>query len=223
MALIASDKPGITRLTQLEVIVRGAHGGGNEPSIGAGGVVPVNIKIPATSKQTVPAFQVQRVASGVVTTLFDIDQNGNIGALGGISSLTMQQAQVALTAANINGMYAAPVVIVAAPGAGLAIVVQEIIFEITTTATQFAAGGVVGFQYDSTINGAGTLVHAGTIPAATITATAGTTVTGLWAASGSNGLVIPANKGIYISNQTQAFTTGTGTAKVWISYGILTL
>ena len=198
------------------------YGGGSKghdgQTVGAGFDVGLSVQIP--SAQSANSFQIEK-PDGTVITAFD--SNGNLSQLGGSSGLTTQiSGPIALTAANINGMYAAPVQILAAPGSGLSIVVQYILFEITTTSTQFAAGGVVLFQYDSTANGAGTAVHSGTIPAAVITATAGTTVTGLWAASGSNGLTIPANKGIFISNQTQAFTTGTGTAKVWISYGILT-
>jgi len=47
------------------------------------------------------------------------------------------------------------------------------------------------------------------------------TVNGLWAASGTNGLVLPANEGIDITNASGAFTTGTGVAFVWILYSIL--
>lgn len=195
----------------------GGSKGHDAQTVGVGLNVGLSVQVP--TGQTANTIQVEK-PDGTVVAAFD--SNGNIATLGGLSSLTMAQALVPLTAAQINGMFAAPVQILAAPGTGLSIIVQQILFEITTTATQFAAGGVAGFQYDSTINGAGVIVHAGAIPVATITATAGTTVTGLWAASGANGLVVPANKGIFFSNLTQAFTTGTGTAKVWITYGILT-
>ena len=57
--------------------------------------------------------------------------------------------QVSLTAAQINGMYAAPVVVVAAVP-GKAIIVDSVEFDITRTATQFASGGTAAVQYDST-------------------------------------------------------------------------
>jgi len=222
MALLPNDTPKRTRVTLLGVEPRGVAGAGNAPSKGSGGDVALIVRVPST--QSVPCLSVRsQPVNGAATDLFDVDQAGNISALSGVGSLTWQQAQLALTAAQLKAMYAAPVQILAAPGAGLAIVVQEILFELTTTATAFANGGIVGFQYDSTANLAGTLVHGGSIPAAVITAGAGTTVTGLWAAPGANGLTIPANKGLFISNQTAAFITGTGTAKVWISYGLLTL
>lgn len=205
------------------VALRGASSKGNENTYGgvaAKGVgldVGFSVQIPAG--QSANSIQIEQ-PDGTVIQAFD--GSGNLSVLSGVSSLTAQQALVSLTAANLKAMYTTPVQIVAAPATGKAIVVEKIIFEITTTATGFANGGIVVFQYDTTAAGAGTLVHAGSIPASVITAGAGTTVTGLWAASGSNGLTIPTAKGIYISNQTAAFITGTGTAKVWISYGILT-
>ena len=130
-----------------------------------------------------------------------------------------QYATVNLTAANILGMNAAPVSILPAPGAGKAIVVDNILFEMTTTATAFANGGVVSFPY----HGGSTNSHSGTIPAAVVTAGAGTSNTQLGPATGSNGTTIPANTGVDITNATAPFITGTGTAKVQIWYQIVTL
>jgi hypothetical protein len=222
MALIANDAPNVTRLTQLEVVVRGAHGGGNEPSIHAGGVVPVNIKIPAAATQTVPAFRIQRVAAGVVTDLYTIDSSGGV-TVGAISDLVSYRAKFSVSSANILAMYTTPVLVLAAPATGKAIVVQQILFEMTTTATAYANGGIVLFQYDSTANGGGVQVHAGSVAAAAITAGAGTTVQQLVAASSTTTTIVTKEKGIYISNQTAPFITGTGTAKVWIDYQVLTL
>lgn len=130
-----------------------------------------------------------------------------------------QLATVNLSAANLIAMNATPVQILAAPGAGLAILVESILFEITTTSTQFTGGGVVTFPY----HGGSVATHAGSVPAATVTATAGTTYTLLGPAVASNGTVVPANTGVDITNASAAFAAGTGTAKVQIKYRIVTL
>lgn len=126
---------------------------------------------------------------------------------------------VALTAANMLAMYAAPVLVVA-PIAGKAIIVDSVEFVIVRTATSFAAGGVVAVQYDSTVNGGGTLTHA-TIAAAVLTAAAGTTYTArVPAVAGLSDIATASitNIGLYISNATAAFTTGTGTATLTVRY-----
>ena len=128
--------------------------------------------------------------------------------------------QVSLTAAQINGMYAAPVVVVAAVP-GKAIIVDSVEFDITRTSTQFASGGTAAVQYDSTVNGAGTATHA-VIAAAVITAGAGRTITAripvVLSDVASASIV---GLGLYLSNISGAFTTGTGTAKVTVRYHLV--
>lgn len=128
-------------------------------------------------------------------------------------------AVVSLTAAQLIAMEAAPVSVLAAPASGKALVVDSILFEMTTTSTQFTGGGVVSFVY----HGGSVAVHAGTIPAATVTTTAGTTNTLLGPAVATNGTVVPAATGVDITNATAPFAAGTGTAKVQIKYRIITL
>lgn len=131
---------------------------------------------------------------------------------------SIQHATVALTAANLNGMYAAPVQILAAPGAGKSIVITKLVFTITRTATAFANGAAAIVQYGSTVHGGGTQALDSTLASTVLTGSAGTTV------SARNGAVISdlaaatiQNAGVYISNGTAAFDTGTGTAvaDVW--------
>ena len=63
--------------------------------------------------------------------------------------------KVAMTAAQWNGMYAAPFLLVAAPGANNLIMVHQAALVMTFVSAAYAAGGVVGLQYDSTAHGAG--------------------------------------------------------------------
>lgn len=138
----------------------------------------------------------------------------------------IQYAKVAMTAAQWNGMYAAPFQLVAAPGANKAIIVRGIVCAMTFVAAQYANGGAVICQYDSTVHGAG--------PNACGTSTIAAAAVNGFAASSSAGLVgqVPVagianstfvNKGLYLSNATAAFDTGDGTWNIHVWYEIVTL
>jgi predicted RecA/RadA family phage recombinase len=134
---------------------------------------------------------------------------------------TIQQvAIVPLTAANILGMYAAPVAVLPAPGAGKCILVDALALEFTPGNIAFASGGPVSVNYAG-----GAAVHTGTVPAATINAAANgaKTLTQLGMQTGASGLAAPANTGLTVGNATGAFTTGNGVAYLIIYYSIVTL
>lgn len=135
----------------------------------------------------------------------------------------LQRAQVSISAAQFNGMYAAPVQLVAAPGANSMIIVESMQLVLTFGSAAFAAGGVVAAQYDSTVNGAGVLATNSEQAADFFAAASGVFN---FISSAGNGLNFPnstcANKGIYLSNQTQAFTTGTGSSwKAKVFYRVI--
>jgi hypothetical protein len=212
--LLTGDKPKPTRFRLVEVVPRGAAGGGKETNLGSGGDVPLIVRVPGAT-QSVPSLSVRTQPVGSAPTdIFDIDQNGQISVLGGIAG-GFYCAQVALSAANIIAMNGAPVQILAAPGANKLILVDMIHFQFKA-ATQFTGGGAVTFVY----HGGSVNPHGSNIPAATITS-----------ASSSNNVLPPqsaviqppTNTGIDITNATAAFATGTGTAIVTIWYSILTL
>ena len=128
----------------------------------------------------------------------------------------LNYAEVTISATQFNGMYAAPVLLVAAPGANTLLVFDKLVLEQTYGSAAFAAGGVVGVQYDSTADGAG-VIASSTLSAATFFVTASTTYA-MGAATAALPFSTTVSKGLYLSNLTQAFTTGTGsafTAKVW--------
>lgn len=129
-------------------------------------------------------------------------------------------AKVAITAAQWNGMYAAPKLLIAAPGANKLIVVDKIDLVMTFVAAAYAAGGVVGAQYDSTVHGAGTAASA-TEAAADFFAAASTTFHLGGGLSTGAAFTTSVNKGLYLSNLTQAFTTGDGTWQAHIWYKII--
>lgn len=127
--------------------------------------------------------------------------------------------EVTLAAADIIAMYATPVLVVPAVS-NKAIVVDSVEFIMNRTATAFTGGGVVSVQYNSTANGAGTSVQASTF-AATVVTTAGAATTYSTRPPASLSAVASTaiqGIGLYISNATAAFATGTGTAVVRVTY-----
>lgn len=131
----------------------------------------------------------------------------------------LNYATVAITAAEFNGMYATPKLLVAAPGANKLIVLDKVDLLMTYVSANYAAGGVAAVQYDSTANGAGVIAST-TLSAATFQAAAST---GFMFNTG----VVPqtfstcVNKGLYLSNITGAFTTGDSTFIAHIWYKII--
>jgi hypothetical protein len=134
---------------------------------------------------------------------------------------TIQYAQVSMSAADWNGMYGAPKLLIAAPGAGKLIIVDSCVLTMTFVSAQYAAGGAIALQYDSTVHGAGTLASA-TLAAATVNAYAASSNVSLAPLVTSSAITTTQNKGLYLSNQTAAFTTGDSTWTVSLAYRIIT-
>lgn len=132
-------------------------------------------------------------------------------------------ATVALTAAQINGMYATPVLILAAPGVGKLIVIDQIIWDIAYGTAQFASGGAIAAQYGNTVHGAGPAAS-GSLAAASLNGVAASGYLSNGGISGSLSVTAAAslNTGVYISNATGAFTTGDSTANLIIRYRVIT-
>ena len=133
----------------------------------------------------------------------------------------LRYVAVPITAAQFNGMYAAPKLLIAAPGANKLIVVKQMDLLMTFVSAAYAAGGVVAAQYDSTAHGAGVLAT-NSEAAADFAATASTAFQ-FTPISGNTVGALPfsttVNKGLYLSNDSGAFTTGDGTwvAHIWYS------
>lgn len=132
---------------------------------------------------------------------------------------SLQTASVAITAAQFNGMYAAPVALISAPGANKIIEVQSMKLIMTFGSADFAAGGVVAAQYDSTVHGAG--VPATNTEAAADFFAGASTVFNFFSSTVLAPFSTTVNKGLYLSNATGAFTTGDSTFVANILYRIL--
>ena len=132
-------------------------------------------------------------------------------------------ASVSITAAEFNGMYAAPKLLVAAPGANKLLVVDRVELIMTYVSAAYANGGVVAIQYDSTGHGAG--VGASNSEAAADFFAAASTTFLFNGISGNTAGIIPfatsVNKGLYLSNLTGAFTTGDSTFVCKVHYHVV--
>lgn len=137
-----------------------------------------------------------------------------------MSPAVLQYTFVPISAAQFNGMYAAPMLLVAAPGANKILVLDKVELLMTFVSANFANGGVAAVQYDSTANGAG-LIASTTLSAATFFAAASTGFmfnTGVVPQTFTNCV----NKGLYLSNITGAFDTGDSTFVAHIWYKVIT-
>lgn len=166
------------------------------------------------------------IATGVAMSGDITTTNAGVTAIGAnkvlssmISPLVRKYTTVAISAADFNGMYAAPKLLVAAGGANTLVVLDQLQLAMTYGAAAFAAGGVAAVQYDSTINGAGVIAST-TLSAATFQATASTTFT-MNAGVVALPFTTTVNKGLYLSNITGAFTTGDSTMVAHIWYRVI--
>lgn len=135
---------------------------------------------------------------------------------GSVSSIA-----VVLSTAQVTGAYATPVQVIAAPGSGKVILIQELsVYTASTGNTAYASGGVGVVQYGNTVHGAGTNALTATVAAANITAASSQVIGGY---VGSNtALTGVSNSAVYFSNQTGAFTNGTGTnVTLYITYQVV--
>lgn len=132
-----------------------------------------------------------------------------------LNPLALQYIAVPISAAEFNGAYAAPIQLIAAPGANKLIVLERCQLLLTYGSAAFAAGGVTALQYDSTINGAGVIAST-TQAAANFQVTASTGIV-FNAGVVAEPFTTCVNKNLSLSNITGAFTTGNSTmvAHVW--------
>lgn len=120
--------------------------------------------------------------------LFSIDANGNF-TQGGVVSAKQLVAQVTLSAAQLTTLHSAPPSIVAAPGAGLAVILDALLFQFKFGTTQFTNGGAVSAVY----HGASTNLLSGSIAQATVQGGVNATIS---AGSLAAALAVSTNTGI---------------------------
>lgn len=128
---------------------------------------------------------------------------------------------VNLAAADILGMSASPVVVIPAVS-GKTIFIDSATFKMVRTSTAFANGGVVVLQWGTAGNGGGPLAIGSQIAAAHVTGSAGTFYTNVVGPT----LTTTQNTslegiGVYVSNGTAPFITGTGTGTLYVRYHLI--
>jgi hypothetical protein len=153
-------------------------------------------------------------------TSFSVDGGGvsgfseiQAGSITGtsVNQSLIQVAQVVLTAAQVQSIFGAAIVLIPAPGAGKTILVDYILQRLTVGSAAFAGGGVVTIGY----TGGAAVVN--TVAAAVINnATSADTVV----VTGASNITALQNTGVQIANATGAFTGGTGAVNSSLTYFI---
>lgn len=174
-----------------------------------------------------PSGQMLVGSAGNVATAVAMSGDATLAATGAVTvannainsakmaATMLKYTTVAISAAEFNGMYAAPKLLLAAGGANTLHVLDKMDLLMTYVSANYAAGGDVAVQYDSTINGAGVI-------ASTVTQAADFQAAASTGFPFNMGVVAQTfstcvNKGLYLSNITGAFTTGDSTfvAHLW--------
>jgi hypothetical protein len=135
------------------------------------------------------------------------------------------QSTTAITAALFNGMYAAPIELLAAPGANRILMLESVVLAPSNVlTTDYASGGAVHVQYVATASGGG-LITSGTVAATEFTSDAETTTSILRPVTVSGNSAVAAtliqNAPLCLSNATGAFTTGTVTYNAYARARVL--
>lgn len=210
-------------------IYGGVSVGGSETIIyGPGGFTSTSIVIDNSNQLVMnlngASYSITFPATQAAGANYALVNNGS-GALSWIAPTTIspiQYVQVALSSADIKGMYATPVQMIAAPGSGFMIVIVNASMETLPSGTAYLLGGPVTLQYGNTNHGGGDSATGGTLAAADILGATSTLYTfPLPATSSAYVIATDSNKGIFISNSVAAFSTGTGTAKINITYYVI--
>lgn len=128
-------------------------------------------------------------------------------------------ASVAVSATDFKALYSAPKLLLSAPGANKLIIVDNMQLVMTFGSADYAAGGVVAAQYDSTVHGAG-VAATNTEAAADFFAAASTTFRFTRATTVAP-FTTTVNKGLYLSAATQDFTTGDSTFVALVQYHVI--
>ena len=128
---------------------------------------------------------------------------------------------VSLTAAQVNTMYTTPVELIPAPAAGSFVVVQQAILVNENGGTAWTSGGAITIGYSNANPGSPNALS-GTIASTFLTSPIVKqilTLAGAQIASAAESTVDAL--GIFISNATGVFATGTGTLKVRLLYTVV--
>lgn len=183
-------------------------------------------QLTATSFTPIAGMQAFNSTTGVFSSYSTLQTTAAaVSASGGWAPAGFKCVSGTLTTAQIAGMYAAPVLLVPLPAAGYMHVVISFTLNADNATAAFGGGGVVLVQYSNTANGAGTAatstINGGIFSTDAANRVAVATGAAVSQAASASFISGTATAGLYISNQTGAFTTGggaTGTATWYLNY-----
>lgn len=186
-----------------ETFVANPAAGGQTNTLLDGRIWVGNVSNVAAS--VVPSGDLTMTNAGV----FSIGANKVLSSM--ISPLLRKYIAVPISAAQFNGMYATPIELLAAGGANTLHVIDQFQLVLTYGTTPFANGGTAIVQYDSTPNGAGVAASTTNITNAVVQAANSSRTWTMTAGVATLPFATTVNKGLYLSNNTAAFTDGDST------------
>lgn len=136
-----------------------------------------------------------------------------------LAETTIKYAEVALTKANILAMYATPIEVIAAPGAGKVIEFLSAVVILDYATAAYTGGGGVSFKY------AGAATVSQVISAANSFGDSADKIAQCVGLDTANGIAMSANTALQITNASGAFTdpgTAAGVGRLKIAYRIHT-
>lgn len=128
----------------------------------------------------------------------------------------LQRVTVQVTSAQLKALHSTAVTLIAAPGAGKAILVNSMFANFVFGTVQYTGGGAIQLQY----HGQATNLLISTIAAATIQAAANASLF-FGPASTASGIVVQTNTGIDIQAGTADFAAGDGVLNVTLEYKVV--
>lgn len=154
----------------------------------------------------------QSIAS--VGTSGQVLTSNGAGALPTFQAAGVVSVNITLSAANITGMNATPVTVIAAPGANKVIVVTQITGSFAYNSVQYTGGGTIRLQYNGLTQGLtqGAFIDDNILKG---------TVDQVRSSGGADDVIIPINTAVEITNGTAAYAAGDSTPELIINYVII--
>ena len=171
------------------------------------------MELPTTADTFAIGCKIKNTADGTVWTNY-----GTVAVPAWESEI--MSITVPMTAAQIISNYTTSLLAIPAYP-GKAIILDNAVFDLTGTATQFTGGGVVNLQYKNTANGAGTTLHADIAAAVVTGATARVITNRIPKDLSAVATADITGVGVYIGTKTAVFAAGTGTASWKIKYHLV--
>jgi hypothetical protein len=200
-----------TTTTKTQIVLTNSSCGLEMQSTTCGFVLPRMTTTQRNALTGTAGMQVYNTTTGSVDTYSTAWVGGNSYATG------------TLTQANLTGMYANPVLILAAPGANYMYVVDQFVMKTGYNTTQFGAGGNIYLQYGNAANAAGPLATSAI--ANTLLTTSSNTAAATIGYSTVGALATMVNGALYITNASSAFTNGNAnsTATYYLYYSTVSV